>query len=57
MSGSATVVRSKGAKGVTKSASQNIEKELSEEEVDEIISGVLNATIIGDITSANWKNR
>ncbi|KAJ8966867.1 hypothetical protein NQ314_003261 [Rhamnusium bicolor] len=56
-SGSATVVRSKGGKMATKSSISNIEKELSDEEVDEIISGMLDASIIGDIASANWKSR
>lgn len=56
-SGSATVVRNKGPKGLAKSASQNIEKELSEEEVDEIIAGILSASIVGEISSANWKDR
>lgn len=56
-SGSATIVRSKGPKGLIKSSSQNIEKELSDEEVDDIISGTLSSTIIGEISSANWKER
>lgn len=56
-SGSATVVRSKGGKAGAKAATQNIEKELSDEDVDEIISGMLNANIVGEIASANWKSR
>ncbi|KAG5893374.1 hypothetical protein JTB14_000138 [Gonioctena quinquepunctata] len=56
-SGSATVVRSKGPKGLAKSASQNIEKELSDEEVDEIIAGMLSAEVVGDISGTNWKSR
>ncbi|CAH1174022.1 unnamed protein product [Phaedon cochleariae] len=56
-SGTATVVRSKGTKGLSKSPSQNIEKELVDEEVDEIIAGILSAEIVGEISSANWKTR
>ncbi|XP_074041153.1 protein mini spindles-like isoform X1 [Leptinotarsa decemlineata] len=56
-SGSATVVRSKGPKGLAKSASQNIEKELTDEEVDEIVAGMLSAEIVGDISNSNWKTR
>ncbi|VEN43701.1 unnamed protein product, partial [Callosobruchus maculatus] len=56
-SGSATVVRSKGTKSIQKSPSQNIEKELSDEEVDEIISGLLEASVIEDLASINWKTR
>lgn len=50
-------MRSKGTKTNVKTAAQNIEKELSDEEVDEIISGVLSVNIIGDISSSNWKDR
>nr|CAI5824164.1 unnamed protein product [Callosobruchus analis] len=56
-SGSATVVRSKGTKPIQKSPSQSIEKELSEEEVDDIISGLLEASVIEDIANINWKTR
>ncbi|CAH1965388.1 unnamed protein product [Acanthoscelides obtectus] len=56
-SGSATVVRSKGTKPIQKSPSQSIEKELSDEEIDEIISGLLEASVIEDLASINWKTR
>ncbi|KAJ8937293.1 hypothetical protein NQ318_020343 [Aromia moschata] len=56
-SGSATVVRSKGAKSSAKAALPSIEKELGDEEVDEIIAGMLDPSIIGEIASANWKSR
>lgn len=50
-------MRSKGGKAGAKAVGQNIEKELSEEEVSEIISGMLNVNIVGEIASANWKSR
>ncbi|KAJ8911338.1 hypothetical protein NQ315_014182, partial [Exocentrus adspersus] len=56
-SGSATVVRSKGVKSNSKFILPTVEKELSDEEVDEIISGILSTEIIGDIANANWKSR
>lgn len=56
-SGSATVVRSRGGKAGAKTTAHNIEKELSDDEVEEIISGMLNASIAGEIASANWKSR
>lgn len=56
-SGTATVVRSKSSKGIAKSASQNIEKELADDEVEEIISGVLSPNIPEDIVNTNWKTR
>lgn len=56
-SGTATVVRSKGPKAISKSSSQNIEKELADEEVEGIVSDVISASIVTDITSTNWKLR
>ncbi|XP_044749386.1 protein mini spindles isoform X2 [Coccinella septempunctata] len=56
-SGSATIVKSKGAKGSSTKISKPIERELSEEEVDALISDKIGANIMSDISSANWKTR
>lgn len=56
-SGSATIVRSKGQKGTAKPSSLNIEKELADDEVDDIVANVLSASIVGEISSSNWKER
>ncbi|XP_045478875.1 protein mini spindles isoform X2 [Harmonia axyridis] len=57
-SGSATIVKSKGAKGLSsKINNKPIERELSDEEVDSLIADKISANIISDIASANWKSR
>ncbi|XP_072383442.1 protein mini spindles [Diabrotica undecimpunctata] len=56
-SGTATVVRSKGPKGLSKSASQNVERELGDEEAEGIVSDVISANVVSDIGSTNWKAR
>ncbi|CAH0561278.1 unnamed protein product [Brassicogethes aeneus] len=57
-SGSATVVRSKGAKSAPKAAPKPAaERHLSDEEVDEIVSDVLSANNIGEMSDSNWKTR
>lgn len=57
-SGSATIVKSKGNKVLTKKQpTKPTEKELSEEEVDEIVNELFNSNTITELISANWKLR
>ncbi|KAL1502287.1 hypothetical protein ABEB36_007453 [Hypothenemus hampei] len=54
--GSATVVRSKGAKASTKPLPK-IEKELDDAEVDAIIENLLPSNIVSDLSDSAWKTR
>lgn len=53
-SGTATIVKSRSAKAVVEKPR---EKELSDEEVDEIVSGTLKSDIISGLSDSNWKTR
>lgn len=53
-SGTATIVKSRSTKTVVEKPR---EKELSDEEVDEIVAGILKPEIVSGLCDSNWKNR
>ncbi|XP_017785300.1 PREDICTED: cytoskeleton-associated protein 5 [Nicrophorus vespilloides] len=56
-SGTATIVKSKGGKASNRAPSKPVEREMSDEEVAEIVADILSAEITSGLTDANWKNR
>lgn len=52
------IVKSKSGKSLNaKQIAKPVERELSDEEVDEIVGSILSATIVNDLSNANWKTR
>ncbi|KAK9876516.1 hypothetical protein WA026_013890 [Henosepilachna vigintioctopunctata] len=57
LSGTATIVKSKGTKGSSAKIAKAIESELSDEAVDAAIADRFTVNIAADISNANWKTR
>lgn len=56
-SGSATVVRSKGANKSVPKAAPKIEKELDDAEVEAIIQDLLPGNVVVELSNPVWKTR